>query len=521
MKLVKKYQPTILFISLLFILAIPVLLPLFHKGFFLSDDGEWMVIRFSAFHQAFRDGQFPVRYLTRLNHGFGYPVANFLYPGFMYIAELFKLVGFGFVNSVKIVLGLSIVSSGLWTYLWLRKLFPGFAAFFGALISLYVPYHVYDVYTRGSVGEVLALAVVPFILWQLERNSFFWSSVGIGFLVLSHNTMAVFFVPVILLYLLITIQKKDDRQAVLLRYAGMLLAGIGLAAFFWIPAVFELHYTRFSTVTVSDISHYFASVSMIGIGSLFAFGLSLFLVSKQQKDKKLSRLLLFFTALCALSIFYSSELSSFLWQYLPSSFVQFPFRLLSYLVISVSFIAAYAVHSFTGTSRWIVGSLLVLLFGFSVISYLQPKEYFDKGEGYYATNEDTTTVKNEYMPRWVHTDQSDHIQQLITVSGGNATISQVTDRARDIHFMATSTAASTITIHRLYYPGWLAELDGKPVPINYANEEGSMRISLPAGNSNVHLFFTETPLRLIGDIVSLLTLIWLGVVIFRRRKLWR
>mgnify|MGYP001558299250 FL=1 len=79
----KRHKETILILFLLLILTIPVILPLLHGGFFQSDDGEWMVIRFSAFHQALRDGQFPVRWLGRLNQEYGYPVANFLYPGFM------------------------------------------------------------------------------------------------------------------------------------------------------------------------------------------------------------------------------------------------------------------------------------------------------------------------------------------------------------------------------------------------------------------------------------------------------
>ena len=87
MKFIRTNKETLLLLLLLCILFIPALLPLFHKGFFLTDDGEWMIIRFSAFHQALRDGQFPVRYLSRLNHGYGYPVASFLYPGFMYLSE--------------------------------------------------------------------------------------------------------------------------------------------------------------------------------------------------------------------------------------------------------------------------------------------------------------------------------------------------------------------------------------------------------------------------------------------------
>ena len=54
--------------------------PFFRPGYFESHDGEWMVIRFTAFHQTLAVGQFPVRFVDRLNNNYGYPVVNFLYP---------------------------------------------------------------------------------------------------------------------------------------------------------------------------------------------------------------------------------------------------------------------------------------------------------------------------------------------------------------------------------------------------------------------------------------------------------
>jgi len=41
---------------------------LVHKGFFLTDDGEWMIIRFSAFLQTLHDEN-TCRFLHRLNFG--------------------------------------------------------------------------------------------------------------------------------------------------------------------------------------------------------------------------------------------------------------------------------------------------------------------------------------------------------------------------------------------------------------------------------------------------------------------
>src|SRR3972149_7418364 len=99
----KKYLILIIFLSLL------ALWPFFKKGYFETHDGDWIIIRFSAFHQTLAASQIPVRFVDRLNNNYGYPVFNFLYPLPFYLAEIPKVLGFGFVDSVKIVLIISTV----------------------------------------------------------------------------------------------------------------------------------------------------------------------------------------------------------------------------------------------------------------------------------------------------------------------------------------------------------------------------------------------------------------------------
>ncbi len=161
MKLFKKKFFTL---CLVMLFTLPAVLPLLQQGMFPSDDGGWMIIRFSAFHQELRAGQFPVRFLDRLNYGYGYPVADFLYPGFMYLGEPFALLHFGFINTIKLLFALSLFASSVLSYLWLVKRFSPFAAFIGAMVYLYSPYHIYDLYSRGSMGEILSLGVLPGVL---------------------------------------------------------------------------------------------------------------------------------------------------------------------------------------------------------------------------------------------------------------------------------------------------------------------------------------------------------------------
>ena len=99
------------YLIILTAISLIALWPFFKKGYFESHDGEWMVIRFTAFHQTLASGQFPVRFVDRLNNNYGYPVLNFLYPLPFYLAEIPKLLGFGFVDSIKSIFILSSVFS--------------------------------------------------------------------------------------------------------------------------------------------------------------------------------------------------------------------------------------------------------------------------------------------------------------------------------------------------------------------------------------------------------------------------
>lgn len=499
----------IILILLIIALSLPSIFSLFPSGFFQNDDGEWMIIRFSAFHQALRDGQFPVRFLSRLNYGYGYPVANFLYPGFMYLSEFPKILGFGFVNSIKIVLGLSMLGSAVFLYLWLSKFFDKISSLFGSLFYLYAPYHLYDLYKRGSVGEILALSILPFVLWQIERKSLFWSSMGIAFLILSHNTLALLFLPIVIFYILLNSQL-------------LTLLGLGISAFFWIPAVVELRHTNFFQTQISDFRNYFADTDLIGISSFLVLILSFLLFYKVQPLKRLNlpaKLFTFFLIIAILSILLSSSLSAPLWEILPVSFVQFPFRFLSLAIFCASFLLAYSLSVLPKRLKTITGFLILIsTINFSQ-PFLTPSQFFDKGEGFYATNEGTTTVQDEYMPKWVKVKPTNHLQNKIEVLKGDIAINNLSHNSKKIMFDTSSATGGKLQVNTIYYPGWKAFINGNETVIDYSNKRGLTELSIPKGKNSVVVTFTETPLRLVSDIVSILSLLLLMILCCKFRTI--
>lgn len=497
----KKYFITVV---LLLTFCIPAIFPLLQSGFFVTDDGEWMIIRFSAFYQAFADGQFPVRFLHRLNFDFGYPVATFLYPGFMYAAVPLHILKIGFVETIKKIIGISLVGTTVFTYLWLSILFQKkLPSFIGALVSLYVPYHLYDLYTRGSVGELFAILWIPFILWMIEKKNFFFLSIGIFLLLISHNTIALLFLPLLFLY---AILRKVFSFKQLLIYFSL---GVLLSAFFIIPAIFELSLTRFSQTIISDPKNYFADVSLIGISTFIIFIIAgaLFVFKKKSHDihDSIIRLFLLVTFFAA---FLSSSWSGFVWQFIPSSFIQFPFRILSFLIISVAFLTAFIVSEITSKvkrSIVIVGILLLLII--SSFQYGYPPEFVFKGEGFYTTNEATTTVQDEYLPVWVKEKPIQRAEQKAEIIDGEAEIKNISYNNKEIKFDVNSKTNTTIGVNTIYWPGWKVFIDNKETTISNSNTRGIIEVAVPKGSHEVRAIFGETQLRLVADIISVLSFI--------------
>ena len=501
-----KRSNTIVTALLTGIFSIPAVFSLLRLGFFNTDDASWMIIRFSAFFASLADGQIPVRFLEGLNFGYGYPVANFLYPGFMYLATLLHLVGLGFVDSIKVLLILSIILSGIFTFLWLKTLFDNLSAFLGALVFVYTPYHLYDVYTRGSVGEVLAFVFLPLALFGSEKRNYILISLSVFFLIISHNSLAVIFLLLLFMY---SIFRKRNR--------ALSLCGIGtgvlLSSFFIIPAVFELGYTNFKSTKISNPLEYFANLELVGVISIFVLFVSVFLyIIYYRKSVRLSPylgLFVLFGFVSLLSIFLSISYSEVLWKTPISTLFQFPFRVLSLLLVSNAFLAGYILYLVRGKLKIVLFGVTCIVLVYSSINFLQPKEFNSYPDEYYSTNPATTTVKNEYMPIWVKSIPSGQYASKVEMLNGSAQIEKLVEKSNRISFNLTGNTSSIVRVNTIYYPGWKAYVNNDQVKISYDNPRGVMEIPVKRSEERVLFVFRETALRTISNSVTVLSFTWL------------
>lgn len=482
---------------MLLLIALSILWPLTKRGFFVSDDGEWMIIRLSAFYQSFRDGQFPVRFLDRLNHGYGYPVANFLYPGFLYLGSFIHLIGFSFVDSVKLILAGSVVGSAILVFYWLRSKFTVIASFLGALSFLFAPYVIFDLYGRGSVGEVLGFLALAFCLYCIDRPVRWMFPFAVGLLLVSHNSLALVFSIFLSIYLLVQ-QRRD--------YWVPYILGFGMSAFFWIPALVERRFVLFDTETIAHSPSYFidnGKLFLINVVPLFAG--ALIIANKSLRKKPMA---LFFLAVFAVSTLLSTSLSSVVWNVRwMGIFIQFPYRFLSLALFAGSWLVARLADRASPAAA--AGLLLVFLVMWTIPYWQMIRGiiWVEREEGYYTTNEATTTVADEYLPRWVSERPKNRAAKKLEFIEGKGSVKLQNISTRRIEAAIEAIEPSILQINTLYYPGWGAELNGFPAPIRYRNPKGTITIGVPTGEHRLIVEFRETPLRLLADSLSALSVI--------------
>lgn len=475
--------------------------PLLRRGFIVTDDGDWMIIRLSAFFQSLKEGQFPVRFLGRLNYGYGYPVANFLYPGFLYIGSLFHIIGFSFHHSVELICIFSIIGSVFLFYFWLRRFFNEIPSLIGALSFLFSPYMLFDLYTRGSIGELLAIFCIIMCLFCIETGNNKVLPFGIFLLMLSHNILAALSIPFLCIY---SLRKQSFQSIVPFIIGGM------MAAFFWAPAFFERSFVVFNSIPVSQPLHYF-DISLRLFLFQFPFLLAGIMAVRRKIDLYLCERRIFLILLITSGIFVTS-LSRFVWQ-LPfmGQYIQFPFRLFTYWLFAGPWLLSYWIHTEEKVRLKKIGIATVLVFIILyVVQYWNTPSIF-REEGYYTTNEATTTTHDEYMPRWVKEKPKTHSTERIEFYSGKGIITPRTLTTQRIDATIVAQEESIIQVNTIYYPGWGATLHDRPIAIYYKNPRGLIQIVVPKGEYRLFVEFRETIFRFITDSISVCGLILYGL----------
>lgn len=173
----------------LLLLTAAVLLASAPLGFDAVLDGNdlyYQFNRFAGIQEALKSGQFPVKIHSTLLHGYGYGSPIFYPEWFLYLPALLGCAGVSLVNCYKLFILLLHAGTAALAYIsftgLLRSRRTGLAA---ALLYTLSVYRLIDVYTRAAVGEALAMAFLPLVIWGMYElflgNHKKWYLAALGF----------------------------------------------------------------------------------------------------------------------------------------------------------------------------------------------------------------------------------------------------------------------------------------------------------------------------------------------------
>ena len=249
---------------------------------------------------------------------------------------------------------ISLALAGWGAYAYARWLFrdrrTGFVA--GAAY-LFAPYLLTNIYERGAAAEALALGLLPWVFWALHRtlerpnrNQIAVGGVLVGLLILAHNITALFVLPAVLIYLLL-LAWRERRMPQMTAVAAAIGLGLGLSAFYWMPAIAEIGYTKIEAlmlngplsaaqnlVPLTDLVQGSLAVDYWGGGRFHlplwqavVFVLSVIAIPFQAVRMRFALILLAGLAVIALAM--QLTVAQGFWETLPLvRFIQFPWRLL-------------------------------------------------------------------------------------------------------------------------------------------------------------------------------------------------
>lgn len=545
-----KVKKELLAIILLLFLSYPSIKSLLVPGGYTSHDLTHHVVRQISMHNLLSEGQFPPRWSGNLNNGYGYPTFIFIYPLPALLGEVFHETGLNYVESVKAVMLFSMLSSVVGMYLFLRELFgkkARLAVFLGAIFFLYAPVRFLNVYVSAAVGNALALGILPFIFWSLVKLSkgarwgILTGSLSLAALVAAHNVTTLMFAPVILVFSLYLLLNSKNPRQLFLYFAATALFGAGISAFFWLPALIEKQYIIYNEVLPRFWADHFPTLKQlirspwgygfskpglvdglsfqIGLIHIFVVGLLSISFWFYRKKKEFAQLSFFSLTFFVTSIFLMLEISLPLWDSVPLlGFVQFPGRFLAVAVFSASIAATLLVYHLPFKKLLFLFLLVLVLYANR--NHLRVNLPFNPGEDFYLSQQTTTTMAGEHLPRWGRIPPKPSSEKLSLLEG-EAEITLAENKSHKVAAHISSKEDIRLRFNQFYFPGWTIKANGQNVDFNYL-EEGENRglpvFELPAGEYKLEANFTKTPVRKTADAASLTALIvWIGSFILLTR----
>jgi hypothetical protein len=339
-----------------------------------------------------------------------------------------------------------------------------------------------------------------------------------------------------------------------------LALGVGLAAFFWLPSVLERSHVQFDRVLDYPYAASFVALDYLlepprivdptlvnpwrpkGIGLLPAILVLLSPLTWLRADREQRFWLAAVGLVTAGYVWLALPYARPVWRLIPVlQYLHFPWRFLTPAAVGVAILAGAGAHYVLRITHYaprFAPLVIISVLTLGSLTWLYPP-HCDLHQpatlpGMLAyertTNELGGTFFNELLPVWVREMPAEHTLDD-DLNAGREPVrlrpETLPEGARILHadygpVEATIELETPVPFRArylaFYYPGWRVTVDGDPVPIAPTETDGLISFDVPAGHHTIRVRFGETPLRLVADAISLLSLLTLAALIIRTKS---
>jgi hypothetical protein len=551
------------------------LLPLAGPDYFFDAHDAYNTIFFlTEFDAALRDGVWYPGWATDQALGYGYPTFVLIPPLAYYVAEIFHLLGATVVAAVKWTWALSTIGAGLAMYAYGRHVMGRQRGLLAAVVYVYVPYHLADIYVRAALAEYAAFVWMPLALLAFHRlaeqgtaRRVGLAALAYGALLLTHNLTGMVFTFLLAVYVLFRLFAEQatwrDRPGRAAAAFGGALLGLGIASALILPNLFErtfINQQQWVRAGYDYALHFVYPGHFLsptwgfapgppgtegGISfQLGAVPLILAIVATVAAFRRPAReraLALFFAAATILIIFLMLPVSAPLWEALPlAALIQFPWRLLALSAVTLAILSGFAISGRQSAvssqenaghrepaihinAQVLILALVAVLgsFAYTLPQYTSVPESagspllsiefelkFTDMRGMTAWTQEmpeTSPLVDQYL---AGVDPAKMVTAEVLAPG--ASLEMIEARGASDEMWVRSPDGTPLRFYTYYFPGWRVYVDGQRLPDSALRPEtvyGLLTVDIPPGEHRVLLRWGDTPLRLTGKILTLLSLI--------------
>ena len=540
-------------------------LPLAWRGTSCGHDFDFHLQSWLEVAHHWREGVLYPHWTASANYGAGEPRFVFYPPVSWLLGAILGILLPWSWTPVAFTL-IAFIGCGLSFFSMAREWMPEDAATVGACVYLVNPYLMFVDYERTAYGELLSAILLPLlVLYGLrEKPSLLPLSFVIAALWLTNAPSAV--MGCYLLVLLVLVMAVRQRSYNLIaRAAGAALLGVGLAAFYIVPAAYEQRWVEIARAIAPDMrvedsflfghtqdafhNQVLHTASWIAVFMLAAAVIAAVLSWENKQPKSLwPPLIATVIAICILLL----PVSDVLWRHTPElKFLQFPWRWLLVLGVAMAALIGLSLRgSFleAPTRKTILVravamlALSALMSSIAAFVFWQPCDEedniaaqrstfrdsgFEGTDEYTAVNSDNGDIQQdlpqvrilktadadqadsskEENPEW-QPDTADNVAAQLNIRRWKSETKEVQINLNQPAF----------AVFRLMdYPAWQVDVNGKPIPARPHRDDGLLTIPLDPGYSSITIRYAATRDVDLGRALSLLALC-IAVAIFAQTK---